>query len=427
MEVTTRAQGVVSPFVPRSFGTPAAVVVAPALPEDSVTLSEAPRSLMSRGAALAFLALAVATPLVGCAGPLLSQVPADLPISTTMPLEQRTGYTWNAVRIVAGDQAALDQAVSLIERAGHSVRMEASSFHGAEAERLANALEAKARDHKSVYLLVDPSENSPLLTRLANAGVNVRRYDTSRLPIGPTRSDNANLLVVDDSVAMSGNARWDNENSASFSAVAQGPAVADLRALWNESWGEEQIFNPQALDLQLEPNAAVRVLSNNPNRQETREALLAHIRAAKKEIFIQAFALDDTDIFQALKDARDRSVEVNVLLNRGTRPFARWHGEMNNLGAGINFSEDNNALSFRWFPSNPDRKLRAMVAEFDHETVLISTSYWTGPLASSRQHSIDLLINSKSEVSNMKWDMIDNWQNEGIHAPVEKPTRTFHR
>jgi len=405
-------------------------VQAAAAPEPEVAAAS------HRGAALALLALTIATPLaahLAHAQPLVpsasiskSMVVPTEEVDMGEPVQHRTSYTYNQIEIASGDEEALERAARLIGDADRTVRLEASSFHGAEAERLAQAMEERAGKGKQVYLLVDPSESSPLLDRLSRAGVTVRKYDTSHLALlGLGSKDNANLLIVDDNVAMSGSMRWDGERSQSYSVVTRGPAVGDLRHLWNESWGEVQPFDPGP-PVAITPNALVRVLSNDPARQETKEALLAHIAVAKSEIFIEAFALDDSDVVQALKLARDRGVDVNVLLNKGSSDFARFNGDYNNLGAGIAFSEPNDAVSFRWFPSTRERKLRSMVAMFDRETAIIANSHWTGRDA-KRQHSVDLLVHGKAEISAMKWQLVGDWQGEGVFAPVETPPETFHK
>lgn len=432
IEVSGRDVAVRSPYRP-SVAVPARP--APTAPRDAAQLQgipeeAAPPASVVRSLALAVLALAMAAPALAHAMP-----PAPDAISvthsgvgrpaTTGAVEHGTAFTANAARIVAGDDAALQQAVGLIQGATHTVRLEASAFHGDEAERLADALIQKAGEQKAVYVLVDPSETSPLLEKLRAGGVQVKAYDTSRLRMGFSRADQTNLLIVDDFSALTGAARWDGEHSQSYSVVAQGPAVADLHALWNESWGEAQPYEPVIPEHLPTANAMVRVLDNNAARHETHDALLANIRAAKSEIFIEAFALDDPEVVKALKEARNRSVEVTVLLNRGSSDLARFRGEANNLGTAIRFSQPNDQLPFRWFPSSPERKLRSMVAEFDRHTAIVGSGWWNA--RGAQQHSVDLIVHDPSDVSMLKLQMLGDWQDEGVFAPVEQPPQAFHQ
>ncbi len=334
---------------------------------------------------------AQARPVLSSAPASCSQIVCGRPVVRP---ESLLPYTRNYVEIVHGDGAARVRAFHLVSTAGpHSfIRLETSSFHGADASRLAMALARRATAGSRVEVRLQNAD-PVLVDVMSAAGVHVRPEAGA--------AEGSSLSV--DGQSMVGSWAWSKHDNLSQSVLVGGPASTALTGSTSPGAPQDSF------------NAWTRVLRNDATHSETRDALLAQIRAARHTIFIEARGLRDGEIVRALKDASDQGVDVNVLLEHSAGDFSKG---VNNLGAAVEFSEPDHQIPFRWFEDTNGQHLTAMTAVFDSQTVLVASDDWaTTTHASSR----DVLVNDPHLAEDARFQMMMDWQTAGHFAPVIPP------
>lgn len=410
---------VISPFSPRSaaaapllspmtgVGAVDAATSSPARVEagDGLALSgqaardaapaEQPTSFTQRAATCALALVS----LMGAASPALAQTAAPMMSSLSVALPQPSPssapsdataavaplpYHRAEVQVVRGDKAVRDVAIRLAAGASKRVSLTSSSFRGIDAARMTDALVDRAAHGVAVDASLRDAD--PALTaRLAAAGVRLRAAGD----VAPgTRLEVANGASV-----VHGAFAFDEADGLSTNLVV---TTADAQA-----------------ESAARPGTWVRELRNDATSHETREALLAHIRAARVSVFIEARALDDAEVVAALRTARDEGVNVNVLLAHTQGDFTPG---FNNLRSAVAFTEPNHQVPFRWFDGGA---LPSITAVFDGQTVLVARDDWTA--SPTGRVSRDLLVNDRNLATDLKLQMMGDWQEHGAFDLVRPP------
>ena len=96
----------------------------------------------------------------------------------------------------------------------------------------------------------------------------------------------------------------------------RGPAVADLRSLFFDTWQRHDATHTEVAKLSRKPSGRVVVLANRQGwRRDIRHAYLAAIRRAKRSILItNPYFLPGPIFLAALHSAKTRGVEVVILI-----------------------------------------------------------------------------------------------------------------
>ena len=251
-------------------------------------------------------------------------------------------YTGNRVTILRDGEDAFAAIFAAIHAAKGYLYLEYYTFEEVENghERLSDLLIARQREGLRITLMYDSvgSISTPreFFDRLAAAGIHVQAFN----PLNPlTRHfaindrDHRKLLLADDQVAVIGGVNLSaayQSGSLSSSSEAwhdtdleiQGPAVAELKQLFDQHW-RQQGGDPEALDAgSARPGSqgdqVVRIIGSqagdrlSPHYYAT---LLSSIRSAASSIDVTAAYFAPTrQESQALLRAARRGVRVRLLL-----------------------------------------------------------------------------------------------------------------
>jgi phosphatidylserine/phosphatidylglycerophosphate/cardiolipin synthase-like enzyme len=308
--------------------------------------------------------------LSGMVAPAAAQVAVPvISMSAQTPLP----YARNHVEVRTSDGESRARAIELASAAGTTLSLSTRSFSGDDAARMVDTLVSRAA--AGIHVTVQVEEIDPALAA---------RLETSRVAVshGKVRG----TVLEADGHRLEGSYGWSSSDGASTSVE---------------------------LDPSGDANAWVRPLRNDAHHRETREALLAHIRAARASIFIEAHGLDDPEIIDALRSAADQGIAVNVILNHTAGDLAPG---FNNLHAAVGFSEPNHQVPFRWYEGGP---LASMTAVFDSQYVLVGQEDWTA--RGRRVESDGVLIQDHATAADVKFQMMTDWQEHGQFAPVRSP------
>lgn len=232
--------------------------------------------------------------------------------------------------------AAMERLVSSARR---SVKLDYYVFGGPTAERLADMLIAKHADGLDVRVLLDGSFGTipelrgqclPVFDRLREAGVPVRLHARTPIPprIGGETIDHNKYFVVDEAEVLLGSMNLAKKfyNFHDLMLHARGPVARDLARQHDFDWyraglpagpvpGELVHAAPGAPP--AGDTAQVRVVGTGLGRKTGLEALLPLLAGARRSIHVQMHELGPGPALDALVAARDRGVEVKVLLDPG--------------------------------------------------------------------------------------------------------------
>jgi cardiolipin synthase len=198
----------------------------------------------------------------------------------------------------------------------------------------AETLGERARAGVRVRVLADAvgsmGSEEAIFARLRAAGVEVRLFR----PLSPWRSrfgiwprDHRKLLLVDDRIGLTGGCNIGDDYAPpragavgwkDVSLEVEGPAVWDLRQLFEESWflagGERRPMGERPLP--LADGDPVQIVGNRGReRWDIRRSYLRALGHARRFVYLaNAYFVPDGVILRALRGARRRGVEVQLLV-----------------------------------------------------------------------------------------------------------------
>jgi cardiolipin synthase len=240
------------------------------------------------------------------------------------------------------DMDTFEAMERLVGQATRSIRLDYYIFAGPTAQRLADLLIAKHQAGLSVHVLLDAklgtipeltAQAKPVLAKLRAAGVPVAFH--SRLPlVTPDRGDTIDhnkYFVVDEQEVLVGSMNLAKKFYAFHDLMIrlQGPVATDFAAQFDHDWWyathpDAKAATPlvHAAPAELAapgPGEAgqARLVGTGIGRKTGLEAALQLIGAARASIHIQMHELGDGPVLDALIAARDRGVEVKILLDPG--------------------------------------------------------------------------------------------------------------
>lgn len=239
------------------------------------------------------------------------------------------------------DMATFEAMEQLVSGAQRTIRMDYYIFGGPTASRLADLMIAKHRAGVDVKIMLDGSlgviaelraQCKPIYERFKAAGVPIAFHD--RAPIAPVtkgdRIDHNKYFVVDDQALLgSMNLAKKFYDYHDLMVRVKGPAAAQLLNQFEFDW--YYATHPQAPrpDVLVHAGPAsfsapgadapsqVRVVGTGTGRKTGLEALLPLLNNARQSIHIQMHEIGDTRVLDALEAARDRGVDVKVILDPG--------------------------------------------------------------------------------------------------------------
>ena len=299
--------------------------------------------------------------------------------------------TANRAALLVGDPATYAEAVRLIDSAKTRIRFETFTLNGPEGAGIVAALRRAQARGVAVQVILDPkamhlSDQHDLAADLVASGVTVHRYREATLNDPLVAIDHAKLLDIDGKTALVGGTNFDRRVNYDLNFELQGPAVAHVQDQFAQSWQVSRPLKgdvpatalppvagtttPATLRPLLRDDTPVAISETAPEDAKTisprtYDEALAAIKQAKTSIDLLMYNLDDRKELAALMAARQRGVQVRVVLNPDS---LNWGALLTLKTAGVDV---------RWFklPKGID-ELHAKVAIFDHQTVLGGSTNW---------------------------------------------------
>jgi len=263
---------------------------------------------------------------------LASATAPQLPVPAFAPAEADVLY----------DHATFPAMEALVAKATRSIRMDYYIFGGPTAERIADTLIAKHRAGVDVRVLLDAAlgkipemqkQAKPVLAKLRAAGVPVAFHATKAIPprTGGTTLDHNKYFVVDGAEALVGSMNLAQKFYDYHDLMIQvrGPVARDLAAQHDFDWYQaqhpeapapQQLVTAAPADVAALPPTGpgqVRLVGTGLGRKTGGQALLPLIQGATRSIHVQMHELGPGPVLDALLAARDRGVEVQLLLDPG--------------------------------------------------------------------------------------------------------------
>lgn len=265
-------------------------------------------------------------------------------------LESRC-ITGNQVDVLRDGDQTLPAAFAAIRRALHFVHLEYYVFEDIQVggERLGRLLVEKRSTGVQVAVIYDAvgssSTPSGFLDMLRRAGVYLACFNDMRHRrrhfASPNRRDHRKMLIVDGSLAIVGGVNLSSVYETSLTRVTalqpdrslktphwrdtdlrvQGPAVAQLQALFLKQWGEETgAALPDVGSFPAPPTQGeegVRIIASTANHRSSHYyvVLLARLHTARNRVWItEGYFLPTREQKQALIDAVGRGVDVRLMV-----------------------------------------------------------------------------------------------------------------
>ena len=247
----------------------------------------------------------------------------------------------NSVKLFRDGDEIFPAKLAAIEDARHSITLEVFEFWGERvAGRIADALARKAEEGVKVHVLLDffgsIKDDPAKFDRMREAGVELIRwrrpswYQSGRI----NNRTHRKLLIVDGVVGFTGGANmgddwWveaDSEDDSYRDNHYQfhGPIVAQLQAAFLDNWlrANNRMLTGHAYFPPLEPvgEKYMQTIVSSPSdgKKRVRSFILLAFSAARERILIQtAYFYPDSVIMDALIQARERGVEVVLLVPGG--------------------------------------------------------------------------------------------------------------
>lgn len=245
----------------------------------------------------------------------------------------------NRVELLRDGTQAYPRMMEAIGGATHSVLVEMYTFASdASGWLFARALADRARSGIQVRVLYDGvgcrDTSTELWSHLRLAGASVTAF---RPPgwFSLRRRDHRKMIVVDGKTAFVGGLNLADEYAAGWrdtQAEIEGPAVADLCRLFQETWEREEddpLWRPDPPTRSAPVGTApVALFSANlwSSRRSIAAAYLQAFRKAARRIWIaNAYFIPGVTLRRALKEAARRGVDVRVLVPGETDAWPVHH------------------------------------------------------------------------------------------------------
>lgn len=252
---------------------------------------------------------------------------------------------------------AIERVIALLQEAKHEISFQTYIFdyQSEAARRLLDALAKKQQEIPGfrVNILYDRDLNpfSGLADALERHGVKAQA--AAYAPALSRASNHAKVFILDGQTAMLGGDNIDNPSERDLMVTLRGPVVSTLLRDFDAAWSRSSSFlnatrTPPA-HAKGEPLESTRptvpmtllskqgvALVGNYYANDADQALLAAMKAAKREIRIASPNLNDVKVWEAIADATRRGVKVLVTLPK----------DYNNLASSIDRSANGDFLTF---------------------------------------------------------------------------------
>ncbi|MCL5773230.1 MAG: phosphatidylserine/phosphatidylglycerophosphate/cardiolipin synthase family protein [Firmicutes bacterium] len=263
--------------------------------------------------------------------------------------------------------------------------------------------------------------NADMVAYLKKNGVQVLNY-----PANTVNIDHVKLLVIDGKDALIGGMNWSSNSPINHDADVRidGPAAKNAEQIFDEDWafsGGKATSNPTP------PNNAssgnIKFITTAPPEENggssaIDKVLVDDINGAKKSVHAEIYCFTDSDVIQAMKDAKARGVDVKVIFDPSqARVNQKTYDDLASAGIGV-----------KWYNSDmaSHQLLHAKWGVFDNQELIIGSANWTGngltfddknpapPVGGQKRisnHEADVNINDSATASVFEQQFQNDWAN----------------
>jgi len=252
----------------------------------------------------------------------------------------------------------LEETKRLITSAEKAIFIEQKLFNHQE---LCNLILQKAKSGVEIRILLNQSAaNRDIQEKFKSNNISAHFY-----PIQKGQTNNVKLMIVDYDQAIIYGAPWtpDDFNSHTLAVKITGKAARTATTVFTRDWRYTT-----TLDLEIpESNSLVDdylILATNAN---VKQQILTRINSSKTSIDIEVAELSDSDILNALVDAKSKGLEIRVIIDAQTQrsnPTPKSLAKLTEAGIDVKFYQQ-------------DQPFARNIAIFDNTTFIFSSSGWT--------------------------------------------------
>ncbi len=252
---------------------------------------------------------------------------------------------------------AIDRVIELLKDAKKEFSFQTYLFEydSESAKRLLDALASKQKEIPGfkVNILYDRDLNpfDTLKDALERHGVDAQA--AAYTPAVSRASNHAKVYILDGQTALLGGDNVDNPSERDLMVLLRGPVVATLLRDFDAAWSQSSSFlnatrtppshaKGEAMS-STRPQVPMTLLSKKGvgfvgdyYQNDADQALLAAMKAAKREIRIASPNLNDVKVWEAIAEATGRGVKVRLSVPK----------DYNNVGSGIDRSPNRDLLTF---------------------------------------------------------------------------------
>jgi cardiolipin synthase len=355
------------------------------------------------------------------------------------PLQMNPG---NRASLLVGDDATYQAALNLINGAKSNIQFETFTFNGAQGQGITNALIAAAKRGVRVQVVLDTKAmlvgtQGALAKQLVAGGVDVRQYQERSLNNPLVAIDHAKIIAVDGAAVLVGGTNFDRRDNYDLNYEIQGPAVSKVQDQFVQSWDKSRLNTDngsRGVDWAAVPvtppsgplvggDTSVGISETAPKNDssassKTSNDAVSAIQNAKSSVDLLLYNLDDPKEIQALIAAKNRGVNVRVILNHETGHtfLAKLKCQLLNLNMNAVKQLKTAGIPVQWFTLAPGiDEMHAKVAIFDGSTVLGGSTNW---VTSSNQDNHELGVWLNGPIAGQVEGVYNNlWQSQSTPVP----------
>ncbi|MCE1248185.1 MAG: phospholipase D-like domain-containing protein [Firmicutes bacterium] len=314
-----------------------------------------------------------------------------------------------------GKDQIVPKLVGMIEGADTAVQVQ---MYRLGHNKIVDVLADQARHGVKVQVLLDPSDGyneadavdqKRIQDYLTKSGVEILKYPIE----GPAgKIDHVKMLIVDGNSLLIGGMNWDQHSPTNkdFDVFIRGPVVGQARDVFNNDWnlaGGHEIPGLPAPKPQPDANAQVRMATTEVDRKDINTVLQDNINKAQKSIKMEAFSLADKTTIANLIAAKERGVDVRVILDPN-KPIAFVNKKSADQLAA-------HGIDVKWRKVDVEQreKLHAKLAMFDDDKVILGSCNFThNGLEVNHEADVEVISKSVGRGFNTLFD--EHWQNESV-------------
>ncbi len=250
------------------------------------------------------------------------------------------------------------------------------------------------------------------VTYLRNNGVNVLLYpDTGYI-------DHVKLLTADGTVGLIGGMNWGTHSPSNHDVDVEvwGPIVTSMDTAFSQDWSEAggtgaEVGSDPAQGSTTDEFATTATANSSlvTPAADIKPLVLAALNNATQYAHIEMYTLTDTDTVNAMVNAHNRGVDVEVL----TDP------SQSSTNANAVQTLQNNGVPVKTYPVVSGQLLHAKIGIFDDSITILGSANWTYS-GFNNNHETDIQVNDANVTRNFNHLFQYDWSLSS--APADFPT-----